>query len=88
MRTQLLCALLLVAVMGLLVGCSPKKKAPSVVITEVKIVLVQEKDSLMRWGGMGCTTIEYTNGVRRQIGGIYGNVGDTFKLPTDPVWLQ
>lgn len=58
------------------------------VSTPVKIVAVQETDSMMRYGASGCTTIEYTNGLRRQIGGIYGKVGDTFMILTDPKWLE
>ena len=80
---------MLFAAVSLFSGCSDKPKPQEqTVMTSVKIVAVQEKDSMMRWGASGCTTIEYTNGVRRQIGGIYGKVGDTFEVAVDPKWLE
>lgn len=76
-------AKLFIIIIGLLsvTGCDNKQSETTIIYEQVKIVNIKEVDSMMRFGASGCTTIEYTNGVRHVIGGIYGKVGDVFTMP-------
>lgn len=63
----------------LLFSCreSPKLEERRVKVT---IVRTQEVDSLLRYGKQGVTTIELEDGTRRQVGGVLGEVGETFRI--------